>query len=111
MKASEVLTNAIDAINNFGWRQFAYGGPRMGGFCAIGALDYGAGWENEAGTGYDYDNLAFNAARMYMARSVGISLPTSGLGISSWNDTEGRTKEEVIAALNQARELALADGQ
>lgn len=105
MKASEVLTGAIEALNEFGWNQGDYGNQERG-LCAIGAMDYGAGYRNPKIGNFDAD--AYVTAKQYMNTVVGGNAHS---GVSIWNDASGRTKEEVIAALTRARELALADGQ
>lgn len=53
LKASECLNSAIDAIQRFGWVQVVSGNCATG-FCIVGAIDYGAGFDNDAVKGFGY---------------------------------------------------------
>jgi hypothetical protein len=79
--------------------------------CLLGALGvaihgnvYGDGWSHVGGRAtYAALYRRSEVARAYIASAIGDAL------IARWNDTEGRTVEEVYAALDRAAELAKAD--
>lgn len=99
MKASEVLRGAKGVLQRQGWLQGGYGtvdGPvDLLGACAVacGAKHLGAG------------SAALDAEQIvvpYLREVI-------GLHVSPWNDTFGRTLDEVIAAIDRAIALAEAD--
>lgn len=88
----EVLEQALGLLERDGWAQNTYGpldpktrGPR----CMIGAVIAGcravSGWPN-------------------VEESIDALGELSGVGekVSLWNDTRGRTKDEVLAAVRKA---------
>lgn len=101
LKASECLNNAIDAIQCFGWIQFT-SGHRDIGFCVVGALDYGAGFDNDSVEGFGY--TAYGAASSLVRLVAGLR---TQMELVHWNDLDSRTKEEVLEVLREAKVRAL----
>ncbi len=89
------LREGAKVIETYGWNQCSYGNEESG-FCALGALNYeGMGLKN--GDGMDILDC-------YLTLKLKNKFP--GGSIISFNDTEGRTKEEVLKAFRTiAREL------
>lgn len=85
MRTRDVLRKAARLIEKYGLAKGRHGSKREG-FCAIGAVD--------AATP---DGLGYSAAMTRLYRHLG-----HGVGIAEWNDTPGRTKEEVLQALRRA---------
>lgn len=98
MKDSEVLECAIEMLVEEGWIQGTY--YRDGeGYCSVGAVAaclYGAPC-------YPYTDLARS-----LLRAAGFPNPEMVNRPTGWQDATGRTKEEVIAALQKAVEVARA---
>lgn len=95
MTTHEVLTRAKAYLLNHGWRHGAagrHGGPR----CAVGAICSVGGFPTlyHDGTHWGQEPALLAAAKAIGAQ-VGSQLP-------GWNDEEGRTFDEVIAAFDRA---------
>ena len=92
----KILLEAADYIERRGWCQHTPEG-HAGKVCAVGALLYVATNMNHPvwGPVWGMSSLALLAS----AR-LGKYLGTDG--IESWNDTLGRTEDEVVAALRAA---------
>jgi uncharacterized protein (TIGR02266 family) len=99
-----VLLIARDLLHEKGWTQLTARDP-AGSYCLTGALSKAAGEDREA----------YRAA----LQSVGprLSVPACAFGgfnchcaVLSWNDREGRTKNDVIAKLNEVISSALDAG-
>jgi len=89
MGVKQDLQNAAALLRDGGWCQFDMS-DGYGRHCVHGALLVVAG----------RDNGRFYAARDFLRDRV------TGGGLMSWNDSPGRTAEEVIAALEAAAEAA-----
>jgi hypothetical protein len=94
----EVLKAARERILQ-GWCPDA-GSDDHGGVCALIAITRSADWTHN-----DFLCGMADETMGYMRRSIS---RTDG-DIIAWNDTKGRTKEEVVAAFDRAIELARAD--
>lgn len=84
---SDILNEAADLIEKFGWIQGNYGAEECG-YCALGAIlavDFDDDYSIHSFNNYIQDNH-----------------PDMNLGAVEWNDTPGRTKEEVISTLRKA---------
>lgn len=84
------LRNAIDYLKTHGWIQ-GYDFDDEGGCCAFGAIRAVVGDDNRAFTCEQARNRASNAARAFYR--------VTGTDMASYNDTLGRTKDQVINAL------------
>lgn len=109
-RPSVLLRTAVDLIKNVGWTQGTYrrysyadGHEKVVSYCAIGALDEAL---NKTG-GYKEDR--FVAAREFLSQAV--KGQTTRVGVVSWNDETGRTKEQVLAAFEKAVAAAEAVGR
>jgi hypothetical protein len=83
---ADVLNRAADLLEEFGWCQGRAGSKAEGTMC----LDRAIG-EAEKDLG-----ILLARARTTLSEHIGIPLPFI------WNDTPGRTKEEVVRALREA---------
>jgi len=103
---ANILERAAKLIETKGWTQGSYARDANGEavsildknaecFCIIGALSHES-------LGYDF-NIRCKAYQFAANIICNKCLPT-------WNDTHGRTKEEVITFLKSAAELARIDG-
>jgi len=90
----QVLLEAADYIEWHGWCQHIAIGP-AGKLCAVGALLHVAIPNIKHSTVWEMSPLALSAFAK-LRRYLGTD------GIESWNDTRGRTKDEVVAALRAA---------
>jgi uncharacterized protein (TIGR02266 family) len=99
-----VLLVARDLLHESGWTQLTAREPG-GSYCLTGALSKAAGGDRDA----------YRAA----LQSVGprLSVPACAFGgfdchcaVLSWNDREGRTKNDVIAKLDEVINAALGSG-
>lgn len=113
MKTSELLRKAADEIRRRGWWQGFYreldpvSGQTVGTeadckVCAWGALNVVIGGPPNA-VEEDHDYHSVRVALRYIKRVTGVSTPT-------FNDTPGRTVEEVLEAFEKAAVAAEADG-
>ena len=102
--AVRLLSIARNLLQEKGWTQLTARDP-AGSYCLTGALSKAAGGDREA----------YRAA----LRSMGprLSVPACAFGgfnchcaVLSWNDREGRTKNEVIAKLDEVISEALDAG-
>lgn len=98
---SETLRGARKFIEEHGWTQGDLQGPN-GGFCLMGSV---IGHESTqfGGQGRNIPSEALQ----YLGQACSVA----ATDLDSWNDTPGRTKEEVLAALVEAERLAVADGK
>jgi hypothetical protein len=119
MKASEVLRAAAEKIatpekwtrcalarDSDGHRQTGYAGaraPESVCWCLEGALLAASPPDPDDDT--DVDGEAFDRAFEY------VQLSTGDEKLHVWNDRDGRTHQEVLAALTKAAELAESEGQ
>jgi len=85
-EVAQILLDAADLIETYGWVQGRLGTCEVG-FCITGALRQASQWGIRQGCG---------EAQRALHRSLG------GMNPSTWNDVPGRTKEEVIAQLRKA---------
>lgn len=84
----KVLLEAVKTIEQFGWIQ-GEGGTDIRGYCMLGAMHSAAlGWN------------IFNKCKLPVAKVLNVSTHS----IDKWNDTPGRTKEEVLAVFRKAIE-------
>lgn len=90
MTGKEVLLKTIALIEEKGWCQGSY--QKDGKVCAKGGIRIACNWPLCDDSSYD-DAVA--AVAKLIVGEVGNS-------IISWNDTPGRTKNEVLAVLRQA---------
>lgn len=85
------LDHALDVIEQHGWGQT---GEKLenedGEVCLLGALLAG--------------QSCYTETLEYVSSAVGVA-PEA---LDDWNDQPGRTQEEVVAALQEARKLAMA---
>jgi Tfp pilus assembly protein PilZ len=98
----KVLLIARDLLFEEGWTQFSQRDPQ-GSYCLTGALERAAG----------DDRGAYLAALQSLGPHLGVSkCQFGGFGchcaVLTWNDSEGRTKREVVAKLDEVIEAALA---
>jgi uncharacterized protein (TIGR02266 family) len=99
-----VLLIARDLLHEKGWTQFAARDP-AGSYCLTGALSKAAGEDREA----------YRAALQSMGPRLRVPACAFGgfnchCAVLSWNDHEGRTKNEVIAKLDEVITSALDAG-
>lgn len=103
MKTSELLRKAADEIRRRGWHQGDYGSdysvPESCAVCSYGAL-------YAARNGNPWLTRGTAEAAIALYRATRTDAPT---GVVDWNDTKGRTVEEVLDAFNRAAELAEQD--
>ena len=99
-----VLLIARDLLHEKGWTQLTARDP-AGSYCLTGALSKAAGGDRDA----------YRAALQSMGPRL--SVPACAFGgfnchcaVLSWNDREGRTKNEVIAKLDEVISEALDAG-
>lgn len=95
--AMQVLRDAVDLLFRRGWTQGSY--RNEDGYCAEGALLAAAVGRQEAA----------NPARYYLLGALQQMDPANIYGVISWNDTHGRTFDEVIEAFEKAQKLAEID--
>jgi hypothetical protein len=94
MTAGEVLAKAADLIEARGWIQQEFETPH--GVCALGAMQ-------RITYGFEIRMECEDRARLALETEIGEA-------ITIWNDAPGRTKEEVVTALRNAkRHLAPED--
>lgn len=100
----KLLLVARDLLYEKGWTQFALRDPEAG-YCLSGALARAAGDDVEG----------FRAALSTLGPRLGVpACPFGGFGchcaVLAWNDTEGRTKDDVVAKLDEVIGSALGGG-
>jgi len=103
--ASEILLTAKQLIVDKGWQQAAP--DKVDAECMATALEHA--WQKSGKSLVD-----FNYAREALARATGmpaqaqrfagdpLDLPYWGRNLMYWNDAEGRTEEQVLAAFDKA---------
>lgn len=89
----KVLLDAADLLEHHGWIQGSLGCPRTG-MCAVGAITHAA-YGNVSPIDYE----SFNEATRRINQAC-------GFGVEGWNDTQGRTKEQVINKLKEAADVS-----
>ena len=110
MTTVEVLRKAKQAVIELGWQQGQYRKTETEGpCCALGACLVAVGAKLRRGySGIDEYSAdpetmeAFVRARRLLEKAVG------GVVVWKWNDTPGRTQDEVLAAFDRAIALAEA---
>jgi hypothetical protein len=111
---AQFVEDAIDWIREHGWCQWS-SLDRQGRVCAVGALArfQSSGRASDYGH-YDYGHydrdryLVWTGHRAELSSLMGIPLTPGLLG---WNDTPGRTEEEVIDALTKAAKTLREQGR
>jgi hypothetical protein len=93
MTTNELLNDAADYIETYGWVQHQ-SGKAGGPACAISSLHFCCNNWSDA-------DLAVEKLYRHLGN---MDQGYSYISISSWNDNSLRTKEEVIAALRAAAE-------
>lgn len=93
---AEILERAAQILEERGWTQGRYGADSIdiitaGPHCAIGAIATAYG---------DSDKYLRSEAELVLAEFLGLEYGD----VEPWNDEEGRTAGEVIAALRAAAE-------
>lgn len=89
--ASDLLRKAADKIERCGWCQ-GTAQTYYGSFCALGALEHA---QHAAGL---HISVYFEA----VSRLIDLLRLTQPASIATWNDTKGRTKEQVVSAMRDA---------
>jgi len=82
---ADYLNDAADLIEKYGWHQFDFGDETVG-YCVLGAIRKAVPLDRVRYARRVLDAYAEIDARVKQDAAV-------------WNDTPGRTKEEVLAAL------------
>lgn len=90
-----VLNQCADHLEQYGWCQFELGYPQQP-MCAIGVLSHHTSGEKSI------PMSSYTKARNAIAAYVGVHYGAGKGGLVDWNNTPGRTKEEVIAAFRGA---------
>lgn len=90
--AADVLNAAADLIEENGWCQ-GWSEDSLGRHCTLGAV---------AAVGKPEPAEVITNAVEHLRRATGV------VGVASWNDEDGRTKEEVVETLRKAAALAEA---
>jgi hypothetical protein len=95
LSAAEILEEAANRIDRFGWCQQAYSNP-LGEFCLMGAATKGV--------------MCIDAARVlgFLQREI---FAQTGLDVTipEWNDEHCTSKEEAVEMLRMAAKRALAE--
>ena len=105
MREREILTEAVALVSR-SWCQGAAARDRKGrpvdftsseaySFCALGAIERACGSHVKPGESPEQEQ------RRRLRMAVEDSLGLKGEGLASWNDRPGRTKEEVVLALER----------
>lgn len=100
MTSDEVIDHAIITLKATGWCQ-KRSKNEADERCLLGAL--GSSWNWKEGM----DEAATNEALILYEAAKDRVREVVGPNLISWNDTPGRTKDEVVAALEEARLLKL----
>lgn len=95
-KMINVINGAIWHLNNDGWGQFRYYNHNTNCYCLSGAI-----WQ--AGKQYGL-NTTKDVLELVASQASDLSWVSAEGRIVSWNDQEGRTKDEAIELLRSARE-------
>lgn len=85
----KLLSDARDLIKEHGWVQNKFG-SRSEGFCLVGAL-VKTNYRHKYRPGLEAEAASFLAE-------------ISGVGVLTWNDEPGRSKEQVLELLETAME-------
>lgn len=114
MSVLEVLARAKQLIETHGWVQGDYGGEDCG-FCLFGAIDeaterLASDIQNAGGDAGGFRGMhgTYPAMRRLKSLLPMVSDPyddeavSAQQGVIQWNDTDGRSKEEVLALLTEA---------
>ena len=110
---SEILNKAADLIEERGWVQGTGWGRDTAALCLEGGIAAAAGIVRTLGNGFIYQGCpAYDAVCSYLNRHPRPRQYPVLDSLWDWNDTPGRTAEEVIevlraaALIEQARETA-----
>lgn len=109
MKPSQIVTGAIDLLEQRGWRRGSLQGAD-GSLCAVGALQTATfgdpfSW-NSGHEEYDNYKRAVDSLAFHINKQA--SLP--GMTIAHWNDNRVRTLDQVIEVMhNTAVDLDRAE--
>lgn len=90
-RCGRILLEAANAIRTYGWVQNAFGDTERG-FCAAGAIEFAVLSRGRT----DFADRR-NSAAVRLSRTI-----PHFFRVPNWNDEPGRTKEQVIAALEDA---------
>lgn len=104
LKPSEALRAGAALIRERGWAQHDYESDD-GRLCLLGAMNVAYTGASCAPQGETPTLASARKSRDYLVAATGHPYP------DNWNDREGRTKEEVISALETAAQLAEGDSQ
>jgi hypothetical protein len=100
MKPSEVLAAARGALTVPGWWwDGSAGAPKTATICASTAISEQV----------EVSSAVARSARGYLQRAIGRDAEDGPEVIYTWNDTPGRTLDEVLAKYDIAINLALVD--
>lgn len=92
MLPSEAMLKASELIKECGWIQGDLG-SREAGYCLDGAIATAHGWPG------DFDGVSYDRTRATLTRAT---QRYHKLGPILFNDTRGRTREEVLEVLRLA---------
>lgn len=98
MEVCEIATKAINILETEGWTQGDYYHKGQG-YCLMGVICKASGYVD-----YAIDYSANTGEGLINYRNIRNELVTNNpqfqeIGMTTWNDQEERTKEEVIAVL------------
>lgn len=100
-KAGRVIRKAAQVLADRNWIQGKIGYPDYG-MCAVGVINFAIVGDT---AGYDTNNTdrlrLVNIATRHFSSWLKEIGANGGGYIPSWNDTKGRTKEEVILYMNK----------
>ena len=101
MDTKEVISKALDVINERGWTQYSFH-AEDGAMCISAAL---------VEASYDFNINMFtnmekyDKARIVLEELINVNAkPGHEKGMISWNDTPGRTRDDVVRLLKEAQE-------
>lgn len=97
------LELAAELIKEHGWIQKGFGDADRG-YCVLGAIRVAHGLNPNPDT-CDITKESFYPVVKHLATVIGALNANGNPSIMHWNDQAGRTKEEVIAALQAAARI------
>ena len=114
LKPSDVLDHAATLIDYWGWCRSDYIGSK-GAMCHVGAIEAAAGYTTHYqypdGT-WDLEWVDDESARALVRAATAYDVKAIGeMWIVGWNDTTCKSKEEAVAKLREAAELARGEGR
>lgn len=121
LRTSELLRKAADEIRRRGWWQGDFAQPYVGSgdegdwyqncpVCLWGAVNAAAQDGDPWWRTRDERRDLGRAAQLVVKAGGGAADDEGDYHVASWNDTEGRTVEEVLGAFEKAAQAAEADG-